>query len=79
MKANLKISQIAGTEECIPCNEAKAGLTTLCPKSSEDIYRNGVTFGDLVDILKRNEINPLDYDESLCTDCVEWINIQINL
>lgn len=79
MKTRLKISQIVGTEECIPCNEAKAVVTTLCPKSKDDVYRNGVTFGDLIDILKRNDIAPLDYDNSLSADCIEWINTQLNL
>lgn len=78
MKPKLKISQIVGTEECIPCKESK-NLTTLCPTSKDDIYRVGVTFWDLIDIIKRNNIDPKHYDNTLSDECLSWINEQLKV
>lgn len=77
MKPKLKIAEIVGTEECIPCNEAKKQAVKNTPTSVDDIYKGSVTWGDFVEILRRNNINPLTYDKNLSEESLKWVNEQI--
>jgi len=77
MKPKLNISQIVGTEECIPCKKKKQESQKATPENEADIYKGRVTWGDFVEILRRNNIDPLTYDKNLSEASLKWVNQQL--
>jgi hypothetical protein len=76
-KPKIKIAQIVGTEECIPCNQRRQEAQKATPTDVADIYKGNVTWGDFVEILRRNNIDPLTYDRNLTEDSLRWVNEQL--
>jgi len=75
-KPKIKIAQLVGTEECIPC-KAKQEAHKATPTDVADIYKGTVTWGDFVEILRRNNISPETYDKNLSEESLRWINQQL--
>ena len=72
-----KIAQIVGTEECIPCKEKKQEPQKATPENEADIYKGSVTWGNFVEILRRNNLDPLTYDKNLSEASLKWVNEQL--
>jgi iron only hydrogenase large subunit-like protein len=77
MKPKVTIAQIVGTEECIPCNQKKQEAHKATPENETDIYKGNVTWGEFVEILRRNNLDPLTYDKNLSEASLRWVNQQL--